>query len=196
MGIRILEKTEINNNMLNQIADIHREAYSNEHFTSSFSIKKLVEYNSALISASDITIVAEEDGIIGFIIAGENIAAGVRQFTEKNRIWILGRLLQKPIHFFSKISIMIQTRLNPPKPSQAQFRLLSIATRPDTQSKGIGADMIDFLEKELLKLKINIYGLSVKSSNNRAINFYECNGFIREKVFTGSSFFIKRIQKK
>ena len=88
---------------------------------------------------------------------------------------------------------MVQYRLNPTKPSNAKFRLFSIATLAGSQNKGVGAAMLNFLEQELLKRGIELYGLSVKDSNNGAIQFYERHGFVKEKSYLGSSYYIKKI---
>lgn len=196
MKIQILDKHSTDK-YIHQIAEIHSQAYSSEHFTAGFSPAKLSEYNKQLILASDISIIAlDGENLAGFILAGENISSGVRNFTDQNRLWLIFQLLKRPIIFMGKMAALIQSKVSPTKPSQAKFRLLSIAIRPSAQSKGIGARMLAFLETELAQRNIYTYGLSVKQSNIGAIRFYEQNGFTLEKSFLGSSYYVKHINKK
>lgn len=178
-----------------QIAEIHSQSYSPDHFTASFCIDKLIEYNSALVLASDVSVIARDrENVIGFVIGGCNVSDGVRVFTTANRFWIIRQLIKHPKVLFFKMVGLFISRIFPIKPSKASFRLLSIATRPGTQSKGIGMSMLDFLEKELLRRSIVAYGLSVKIDNVRAINFYEKNGFNFEKMYLDSSYYIKKLK--
>jgi ribosomal protein S18 acetylase RimI-like enzyme len=195
MKIHIIEKTDINK--ICQIAGLHATAYSSAHFTAGFSTAKLAEYNSRLVEASDITIVAmDDDKMLGFIISGFSVSVGVRKFTADNRLWLAVQLFKRPRILFNKMVGFVQSRLNTSYPSSAKFRLLSIATMPGFQSKGVGAGMIKFLEQELLSRGVDLYGLSVKDSNIAATRFYERHGFIREKSYLGSSYYIKRILEK
>ena len=195
MKIRLFNKKDAS--IVSQVAAIHANAYSARHFTAGFSSVKLVEYNSRLIEASDLTILAiDGDGVLGFIISGYAVSAGVKKFTADNRLWLAFQLLQRPTIFFTKLWGLFRSKLNPVKPSNAKFRLLSIATIPGSQSKGVGAAMLNFLEQELMSKGVESYGLSVKDSNYAAIRFYERHGFVKEKSYLGSSYYIKEIIKE
>lgn len=195
MKIKLFEKSD--NAIISQISEIHASAYSVGHFTAGFSLAKLAEYNARLIETSDIAIIAlDGDGVLGFIISGFAVSAGVRKFTADNRLWLAIQLLKRPSILLNKIVGLVQSKLNPTKPSDAKFRLLSIATLPGSQSKGVGAAMLKFLEQELLSRGVDLYGLSVKDSNIAAIRFYERHGFVKEKSYLGSSYYFKRILKE
>jgi ribosomal protein S18 acetylase RimI-like enzyme len=128
-----------------EIALIHSRAYSRNHFTSRFPLSKLIEYNHRLIDSSDLTVLAVENGkVVGFIIAGNNLSAGVSEFVKHNRLWLAFRLAMMPKFLTSKISDRIRSWFVPSRASLAAFRLLSIAVAPEAQSKGIGLDMIGF----------------------------------------------------
>jgi ribosomal protein S18 acetylase RimI-like enzyme len=195
MIIKIFDNSDLGK--ISQVAGIHANAYSAGHFTAGFSLAKLSEYNARLIEASDITILAMGgDNVLGFVISGFSVSAGVKKFTADNRLWLVVQLLKRPSILLNKLLGLVQSRLNPSKPSSAKFRLLSIATLPGSQSKGVGVAMLKFLEQELLSRDVELYGLSVKNSNIAAIRFYERHGFVKEKSYLGSSYYIKKIVKK
>jgi ribosomal protein S18 acetylase RimI-like enzyme len=195
MTIEIVNSNNIKQRV-EQIAKIHSVAYSSDHFTSGFHLAKLVEYNQRLVEASDLSVLAVKNNeVVGFIIAGERVSFGVSRFTDENRGWLMLQLLKRPSILISKILGLIKTRIYPNQPSQANFRLLSIATKPGSQSKGIGGEMLHFLEQELLCRGVSCYGLSVKNKNLRAIHFYERHGFVKEKEYLGSSYYFKNLEK-
>lgn len=195
MNIEVIDSSNLKNR-LEQIAGIHALAYSDDHFTSSFSLEKLIEYNLRLIEASTLSVVAmEDDEVLGFIISGEKVSAGVSKFINENRGWLMLQLLRSPRILFAKILAMIQARFAPVQPSEAKFRLLTIAIKPGIQSKGVGKEMLYFFERELLKIGVSCYGLSVRNKNSRAIKFYERHNFIKEKEYIDASYYLKKIGK-
>ena len=177
-----------------KIAKIHLDSYSSNHFTSGFSLDKLGEYYFCLVDASDISFVAKEnDEVLGFIISGTYLSNGVKKFINQNRFWLLFQLLKRPQILYEKLVEVIRGKFNFSKPSVATFRLLSIAINKNARSLGVGTAMLKFLEGELIIRDINIYGLSVRDLNTSAIRFYERNGFLLEKSYLGSSYYVKRI---
>jgi ribosomal protein S18 acetylase RimI-like enzyme len=175
-----------------EIAAIHACAYSNTHFTSGFPLKKLALYNQILIKYSDLAFFVVESGrVVGFVIAGTNLSAGVNKFVRQNFFWLILHIVRRPKIFIDKTFSFLQSKFKTTRASQATFRLLSIAVSPEVQSKGIGLKMLVFLERELLIRNITCYGLSVKNNNLRAIGFYERNGFVLEQKSLGSSYYLK-----
>lgn len=178
----------------NQIAKIHIDSYSGGHFTSGFSLNKLSEYYLCLVEASDLSFVAvENDEVLGFVISGVHLADGVKKFIVENRFWLLLQLLKRPKILYEKLVEFLGGVFHISKPSEAKFRLLSIATDPRVRSLRVGSAMLKFLERELIARNINIYGLSVRDLNISAIRFYERNGFLIESNYLGSSYYIKSI---
>lgn len=181
---------------LDGMAEIHKGAYSHDHFSSSFSEAKLREYNECLVRYSDVTLVAlSDDQVTGFIISGRGVWKGVREFKENNRIYLLGRLAARPWTALNKVRIALISKIVPQHDSFASYRLLSIATRAGRQSHGIGRTLISALEQELVSCNIPMYGLSVKKDNQRAVRFYERHGFHSEKEAFGSVYFVKKVGK-
>lgn len=177
------------------VARIHAAAYSHEHFSATFGFEKLKEYNLLLIENSDISLVALDEGRpVGFVISGTAVSRGVREFTRRNRPFLVRTLLSHPRFLFAKISGKLNGLFSSPAPSAAQYRLLSIATDPTAQSKGVGAALLAGLEQRLRERGVKRYGLSVRKGNPRAVEFYRRNGFAEEKEQTGSLYFTKELE--
>lgn len=174
------------------IARIHMTAYSRGHFTSTFGLRKLAEYNRFLVLNSDISLAAVDGrGLLGFIISGEAVSRGVSAFIRENRAFLVGRMLARPAFLFEKLHSAIRATLFPRRPSSASYRLLSIATAPTAQSGGVGALLLADLEARLRTRGVARYGLSVLTRNDRAVAFYLRNGFLHEKDEMGSTYFRK-----
>lgn len=176
------------------VARIHADAYSREHFSATFGFDKLREYNLLLIENSDISLVAM-DGVhaVGFVISGTGVSRGVSEFTRRNRAFLIRTLLCHPVFLLDKISGKLKAVFSRPAPSAARYRLLSIATDPKAQSKGVGAALLAALEQRLRERGVPRYGLSVRKGNPRAVEFYRRNGFTQEKEQTGSLYFVKEL---
>jgi ribosomal protein S18 acetylase RimI-like enzyme len=180
-----------------QIAAIHAGAYSTEHLTAHFPADLLKRYYSCLVNESDLSLLCLDDAgrEAGFIIAGSTLSAGISKFIRTDRLRFFAVLLKNPIFLWQKIRALLRAKVSKQKPSLASFRLLSISVRSDCQSSGYGKAMLECFEGELMKLGILRYGLSVRSSNKRAISFYERNGFHFEKEFLGSTYFYRNINE-
>lgn len=175
-----------------EIARIHTLAYSAAHFSATFEQNKLEEYNILLLENSDLSLVALDDGKpVGFAISGMKVSRGVREFTRRNRLYLIGKLLSHPNFLFAKIYGKFNAVFFKHAPSTAAYRLLSIATDPSAQSRGVGAALLAALEQRLKERGVNRYGLSVRADNPRAVEFYRRNGFVAEKIQLGSLYFAK-----
>jgi ribosomal protein S18 acetylase RimI-like enzyme len=195
MEIKIIENAT--SKLIMQVAEIHAGAYSSEHFSAGFTLLMLTEYNARLIEVSDITILAiDGDIVLGYIISGFNFSAGIDKFITDNRLWLLFHISKSPLVLLNKLLGFFRSRLYKKNHSGAKYRLLSIATLPGCQGRGVGSSMLNVLEQELLSRDVDLYGLSVKDSNVAAIRFYEHHGFVKEKSNSGLSYYIKQIVKK
>ena len=180
-----------------EIAELHLNSYSKQHLTANFSVEKLEEYYRYLVEASELSIVSldysgnSNKPVLGFIVAGRTISRGVVQFLDSHRLYVLSVMLKNPVFIFEKIFSKLTAKFQKGNPSDAKFRLLSIAVKSDIQSHGIGHQMVEFFENTLIYRGISCYGLSVKSENIRAIKFYEKYGFVLEKEISGSKYFRK-----
>lgn len=183
---------------LSSIAAIHKNAYHNDHFTSTFSMRKLEEYYRFLIENSDLPLIAVNDqgDCVGFIISGTTISKGVQEFIRVNRAYLIGVMFRNPTFLIQKIYFKAYTLFKKSRPSSAKFRLLSISVNPEFQSTGVGGLMLKFFESRLANMNIDSYGLSVRSNNIRAVQFYINNGFVKEKEYLSTTYFYRDITVK
>ena len=183
---------------IQSIAAIHKNAYHNDHFTSVFSIVKLEEYYNFLIKNSDLPLIAINDqgDCIGFIISGTTVSKGIQGFIRINRMYLMGVMFRNPTFLIQKLYFKAYALFKPSRPSLAEFRLLSISVNPAFQSTGVGERMLNFFESRLATMNINSYGLSVRSNNTRAVQFYVNNDFIKEKQYLSTTYFYKDVKMK
>lgn len=205
--MKIIELTKENySRFAREIAGIHKSAYSSHHMTAHFSQAMLEEYYRCLVNESDLCILALDGSennegrlnarVIGFIVAGAAVSKGVASFLRSNRFYVFSLMLKNPMFLWKKITSLFLTRLIREKPSAAKFRLLSIGVFGSYQSAGVGKAMVSFFEDELRKSGVDSYGLSVRTENERAISFYQKNGFKFERIFVGSAYFTKFLGNK
>jgi len=177
---------------IDAIAEIHHLAYDDGHFTSLFSLGVLKNYYLELISYSDVTIVVIDDNrVVGFLISGQHVSKGIASFIKHKRFYLANILLRNPRFLFQKLVTTFYSKLFSSTPTKASFRLLSIAVSSQIQSNGAGAFLLAELEALLKRENIAEYGLSVRLSNIRALNFYIKNGFVLEKSSNGTCYMIK-----
>jgi ribosomal protein S18 acetylase RimI-like enzyme len=180
---------------LDGIAKVHTSAYSKDHFTSTFNYEKLKEYNRFLINNSDLSLVAVDDGrVVGFVISGETVSRGVKEFTHKNRLYLIYKLMLRPDFLAAKVYGKLKSRASQSGPAVTRYRLLSIATDASAQSKGVGKQILAALEDELRGRGLANYGLSVRLDNPRAVQFYRRNGFVVEKEQPDALYFKKELK--
>ncbi|WP_165899747.1 GNAT family N-acetyltransferase [Borborobacter arsenicus] len=169
-------------------------AYSHGHFTSTFNHEKLKEYNRLLLDNSDISLVAVEDGrVVGFMISGEAVSRGVKEFTRQNRLYLIYKLLLRPDFLAAKAFGKLKSMASQSGPV-TRYRLLSIATDASAQSTGVGRQILAALEDKLRERGLDSYGLSVRLDNPRAVQFYQRNGFMVEREQPGALYFRKDLR--
>jgi len=191
---------------LSQIAEIHKDSYPRDLLTANFNLRKLYEYYSYLISFSKISFVIVDEEkrevanapvVAGFVVAGPEVSKGIQMFLSYNRLYVLLVLLRKPSLLIEKIlQILFELakKVFEKDFSVTKFRLLSICVRKSYQSRGVGKTMLKHLEDILARNGCKEYGLSVKANNKSAIAFYEKNGFVLEKTYIGSRYYVKHLE--
>ncbi|RUM98892.1 GNAT family N-acetyltransferase [Pseudaminobacter arsenicus] len=193
--MEIIQVTKENTALyLDGIAKVHMSAYSHGHFTSTFNHEKLKEYNRLLLDNSDISLVAVEDGrVVGFMISGEAVSRGVKEFTRQNRLYLIYKLLLRPDFLAAKAFGKLKSMASQSGPV-TRYRLLSIATDASAQSTGVGRQILAALEDKLRERGLDSYGLSVRLDNPRAVQFYQRNGFMVEREQPGALYFRKDLR--
>ena len=174
MFIKKAEESDIKN-----IVELHKYSYDEDHFTSTFSKKQLFRYYSTIMRFNNFNVVAYDDSenLLGFIIAGDRIKYAIGEFIRRNYIILFLYLIKNPRFLFQKIIYYLNLFTHKSHFPQIKFRLLSIAVNRRLQDKGIGSQLISHFENELKCNGINVYGLSVRKSNEGAIMFYNKNNF-------------------
>lgn len=176
---------------LPQIAKIHYAAFGNDHFTSIFPQDLLEKFYEEVLKDSPDSYVGLYDGqVTSFVITGAHTAAGVKRFTKRNKARLMGLMLRHPKHLAEKIKI----KLFPPRfNSSTPYRLMSIGVSPSFQGKGIGRFLLLNLDRILVEKGITQFGLSVRRSNKRALQFYERQGFVNEGETWLSVYYVRTL---
>ncbi|MGX7201440.1 GNAT family N-acetyltransferase [Enterococcus plantarum] len=73
-------------------------------------------------------------------------------------------------------------------PSHKKQWMFGIGVHPDSQSLGIGRQLLDFLKDIAAEEGIHKISLRVMGTNTKAIQFYRKNGFVQEALFKDEFF--------
>ena len=174
------------------IATIHKKSFSQQHFTSSFSIGLLTRYYDFFIANnSKCFLFYSGQEIVGFVVSGFNTKVALKKFKQRYFLSILYYLLLNPSHLWKKFNMpkLGKTGFQ----SLAEFRLLSIAVVPSFIGKGISRHILLNFEQNLKSDGIDLYGLSVRKANNRAVRFYINQGFEEEYRGETNIYFTKSL---
>lgn len=132
-------------------------------------------------------LVAEEDGkALGFLAFSSNFS-GLYKFMIKTRLiqfgwYSIGAFFRRPSAFMHIISAFLKP--GEAKREEKYVELSSIGVDPNVKSKGIGSKLIDALKDNVDFDKYAYINLETDAVDNEgAINFYEKNGFVRERMF-------------
>ena len=148
----------------------------------------LLQYNNYNYIALD-----SNEKPLGFIVAGYEIDAAINLFIKRNILSLSFILLKNPKFLYQKLKILLRKNSNNGFVSKANLRLLAIGVKKDSEHKGIGTQLIQYFDNDLLQNGENKYGLSVKKNNTNAIKFYLKNNFKVEKEDKNSIYYIKEI---
>lgn len=183
--LKFLSKTDIN-----LCVDLHKKAYPNYLFTSRFPKILLAKFYMKLIEYCEYSYVIYWDEVaVGLIIAGKRSSIARNFFIKENLIALMLVLIKNPKFLFTKTFSIFLKQYQ----SVYKLRLLNILVSPEYQSKPITINAVKLFEEELIKNNEEIYGLSVKSNNLKAINFYIKNKCRIEFINSGSVYFFKHL---
>lgn len=192
MKIKTIDIEDVKN-----VALIHKIAYTHEHFSSCFSQKMLAKYYTKILFFTNYNfIIYDEDKNtpLGFIIGGKEINQPIDEFIKENKLYLFFCLVKNPKFMIEKAkSIFYKIKGIKEKESSSKIILLSIAVDATRQKMGIGKLLISTFEEALRKDNFNRYSLSVRKANEKAIKFYELQGFDIEFETEGSIFYFKSI---
>ena len=131
--------------------------------------------------------VAEEKGKpIGFLAYSENFS-GLYKFMIRTRLIPFGwysaiAFFRRPSAFFRIIRAFLKP--NEVKRTEKYVELASIGVDPRRESKGVGTKLIDTLKCSVMSSQYAYITLETDALNNdKAIKFYEKNGFVKKRKF-------------
>lgn len=188
---------QINLQDIPSLIKIHLSSFDNSHFSTKFDKTMLASYFKILIINNNFSYVVSDERtneIIGFIIAGDKTKIAVDEFVKNNRGEVLGILFKNPKFILEKIIEKFSNLFSSPASSKTLVRLFIIAVAQNQKGKGVGKLLIDAFEKKLFERGYYEYGLSVRKTNNKAINFYNKNNYQKYYENHKSIFYIKYLK--
>ena len=158
------------------IAEIHKRSYSPEHLTRHYSIGLLIRFYREILHENEYCYVATlGDRPVGFLFAGKRTRLSVNSFLRKNYLSIGLVVLSHPSFISSSLRGLVDRLTSKESSVQAGVKLLSIAADALTEKVRIGENMLLQFEEDLMNNSERFYGLSVRTNNKRAIEFYKRN---------------------
>ena len=189
--IKKADKSDIQN-----IIELHLSSFDKNHFSAVFSEKMLEQYFENLLELNDFNLVLYSDEtkeLLGYVIAGYNSQEAVNNFIRQNYVAVILTLIKNP-RFLSEKIVEVSAKIFGTKyKKKAKCRLYLIAVNQNYKGKGIGKQLINYLENEIREKGLNLYGLSVRKDNIDAIGFYNQNGYKVEFENSKSIYYIKEI---
>jgi hypothetical protein len=171
---------------------VHKKAFSSVHFTSFFSEKLLVDYYRYFLHEPNFIYVFENNSEIqGFIVIGVDIPAKLSLFRKEKLFDIILTSLIHPKAAIKKIITDIFYRFNDTSLefNECIFLLLSIATIPS--SKGVGKELMTFINELIIKNNYESVGLFVRVQNISAIQFYLNHNF-KIKGYSNAQYYMEK----
>lgn len=159
---------------LDAVASLHLASYHDDHFTSQLPRKLLRNYYGEIIKLNPFSYIAlSDDGKqpLGFVVGGLHTQESINAFVRNNMLALVSVVIKHP-NFLVRRLVNRLKRHSQQRTSNVRFRLLSIAVSAQNQSRGTGQALLRQFEQGLRSQRISEYGLSVHSSNMKAIKFY------------------------
>jgi ribosomal protein S18 acetylase RimI-like enzyme len=171
---------------LRALAQLHRDAYSRDHFLALLPEGVLADYYARFLGDGSRIVVAvaetgtnaqaSADEILGFAVFGRNIEPRIAAFKRDRRWTIALAALQHPTLVARKVFTAVGGRLRGgTEPPPAPALLLSIAV--GETGKGVGRVLLEEILRRSAAAGENRIGLYVRHHNVAAINAYLRVGF-------------------
>lgn len=184
---------------LTDVAEIHKNQFS-DHYLGQFSIELLRLFYSGFLNRDIIFLVSEVDGrVCGFVVGGnlKSINRCSSIFIKDNISLYTREIFLRPHTWVKSLKKLFNLLFRKNVPAESldyimEYTLLSISVCPSFQGKGIAGQLVTAFDSNMKEYS-DEYFLSVKDTNARAISFYEKNGFVKERHFSGEVQLIKKI---
>jgi ribosomal protein S18 acetylase RimI-like enzyme len=167
---------------LPDLARIHKEAYSRNHFTALLPNATLERYYGYFLGdGSEVLLAVQQAGdgaeaALGFAVYGQGIPERIALFKREASQDILMTSIRHPFSAFRKLTAALCSRLTAGAAhNPTDFLLLSIAV--SHKGGGIGGRLLRAMLAGALKANVKTVGLYVNADNLNAINAYFAAGF-------------------
>ena len=189
------------------VAGIHKKIFS-DHFIGMLPTYLISRFYSRYLKKENVFLVCEDGNgeILGFVMGGgaHQLSECQKSFLKKNFVFLMFHIIVTPkIYplFLTNLKMMVRNILFSPKKnkpktsSHCRFRLLSIGVQNKSKGKGIAQQLLLHFEETLIVRNVYNYGLSVKISNERAVNFYQKSDFLIENKTNSELYFCKTMKE-
>lgn len=185
---------------LGQVSSIHILAFDDRAFSRMGEETVRRYYNWLLLGPHKALALGayKADQLIGFCFSGVFHHA-LSGFLKKNRYFLIRYVLFHPWLLFNPLILnrvklalrFLYYRLRPQarkisnpssEPQGKYFSILAIATHPEHWGSGVGRLLMQHSEEFALQLNFSTIRLAVDTTNTRAIEFYERQGWKKELV--------------
>ena len=184
---------------LAEVAAVHRAAFPG-YFLTALGEPFIARLYREYLATSEIALVAEQNGqIVGFILGTSDLSAIYRRFYQRNIVftartvatgflrdpWLRTAVRSRVGHAVTAVRAITrrQAPSGPlPEGELGGPELVSIGILPSAQGSGAAAQLVDALLENMRDSGEKLCNLSVQIVNERAIRFYEREGWERMGV--------------
>lgn len=179
------------------IASLHKEQFR-DHFLGHYPIFIIEKFYESFLDTPLFFAALRENNVVGFVMGGDSakLQTCKKNFIKKNLLMILLSTICIPSLYIDALYRVKQMKNKPIEKkvqtsSSKSIRLLSIAVSKEMQGTDLASTLVSTFEQHLEG--VLQYGLSVKDTNKRVINFYKKMGFQLEKEENHSFYLIKKL---
>jgi ribosomal protein S18 acetylase RimI-like enzyme len=172
---------------INDVIKIHKSTFDKNHFSIYFNKDLIINYFEYLLKYNEYNfIISHQNKIAGYVIAGYKSAEAISKFQKINWLKLSFVLLTHPRFIFEKLNEIFAKDITKTNP-----RIFIIGISAEYKGASLGKYLIEYLEEQFKRNNIKEYGLSVRRTNLKAINFYKKSGFVSEAE-NSKSIFLKK----
>ncbi|MEK3910893.1 N-acetyltransferase [Paenibacillus sp. FSL H7-0331] len=187
---------QANHSDMNEIARIHKQQF-NDHFLGRYSVKMIQKFYESYLDSCIFLVSVSDEVINGFVMGGRyvNLNKSKEKFIHDNKLHYIIETIFRPYIYLQAFRRLRLIKPDPASVSETDanlISLLSISVSENAKGTGVASELINEFEKQV-GLESDAYSLSVKKTNNRAIQFYYRKGFVIEVEKESSIFMTKTL---
>ncbi|GLS89610.1 hypothetical protein GCM10007916_06770 [Psychromonas marina] len=179
---------------IDEIATIHKNAFSKSHFTSFFSLSLLEKYYEFFLEGDSETWLQKNDEgeILGFVVFGENLGNTIKEFKSQYKTEIIKTAVLNPAASISKVLSNVYYRFLSKNDSFDETKSLILSIAVNGKGKGTGSKLLSFVSEYNTKKNLNEVGLYVRADSAYAVNFYLKNEY-KIQAYTSGLYYMERV---